>query len=174
MNEQAVGLDIRDATPENAAAIARIYNEGIEDRLATFETALRDADERRAWLAGHDARHPVIVAERSGAVVGWASLNVFNPRPAYDHVADFSIYIGREQRGGGIGSALLTALEQRARAIGFHKLVLAALPANTAGMRLYARQGFRAVGVYHEQALLDGRWTDSIIMEKILGESTPR
>lgn len=174
MNEQADGLSIRNATFEDAAAIARIYNEGIDDRLATFETVLRDADERRAWLADHDARHPVLVAELCGVVAGWASLNAFNPRPAYDHVADFSIYIARERRGSGVGSLLLTALEERGRAIGLHKLVLAALPANAAGMRLYTRHGFRTVGVYHEQALLDGRWTDSIVMEKLLGETAPR
>jgi L-amino acid N-acyltransferase YncA len=162
-------MQIRDATEADAAAIARIYNEGIEDRIATLETELRTPAERAAWLAARGPRHPVLVAvDDGGAVVGWGSLNAFNPRAAYDHVADFSVYVAREQRGRGIGDALLTALEGRARALGYHKLVLAAFPFNAAGLRLYRRHGFRTVGTYREQGLLDGRWVDVMAMEKIL------
>jgi phosphinothricin acetyltransferase len=164
------GMLIRDATPDDAAAIARIYNEGIEDRMATLETQLRTPEERAEWMAARGPRHPVLVAvDGSGAVVGWASLNSFNPRPAYDHVVDFSVYVGRDQRGRGIGDALLGALEVRARALGYHKMVLAAFPTNAPGMRLYERHGFRTVGIYHEQGMLDGHWVDVIVMEKILG-----
>lgn len=166
--ETGSGPRVRDATAADAAALARIYNQGIEDRIATLETELRTAEERAAWLAARDPRHPVLVAEDEGQVVGWASLNVFNPRAAYAHVADISVYVARERRGSGIGRLLLTALEQRARAIGYHKLVLAAFPFNVAGMRLYRRCGFRVVGTYHEQGLLDGRWVDVVVMEKIL------
>jgi phosphinothricin acetyltransferase len=163
-------MTVRDAEPGDAAAIARIYNEGIEDRLATLETQPRTPEERAEWLRAHDARHPVLVAvDVDGAIVGWGSLNVFNPRPAYDHVADFSVYVAREARGRGVGSLLLSALEERARQIGFHKLVLAAFPVNAAGMRLYERHGFRTVGIYKEQGMLDGQWVDVIIMEKLLG-----
>ncbi|MBV9620785.1 MAG: N-acetyltransferase [Gammaproteobacteria bacterium] len=114
----------------------------------------------------------VAVAD-DGSVVGWGSLNQFNPRPAYDHVADFSVYVAREQRGRGIGDALLSALEQRARDIGYHKLVLAAFPTNSGGMRLYQRHGFSTVGIYHEQGLLDGKWVDVIVMEKLLTTTPP-
>jgi L-amino acid N-acyltransferase YncA len=162
-------LTIREAQADDAAEIARIYNQGIEDRLATLETTLRSPDERAEWLAARGPRHPVIVAVADGEdIVGWASLNAFNPRPAYDHVADFSVYVAREARGRGIGDALLSALEDRARALGYHKLVLAAFPANAAGMRLYQRHGFRTVGVYLEQGQLDGHWVDVIVMEKLL------
>jgi L-amino acid N-acyltransferase YncA len=101
-------------------------------------------------------------------VVGWASLNQFNPRPAYDYVADCSVYAAREHRGQGVGLLLLTALEQRARDLGYHKLVLAALGHNDAGRRLYERGGFTEVGVYHEQGRLDEQWVDVLIMEEIL------
>lgn len=164
------GLQIRDATIEDAPAIARIYNQGIEDRVATLETQPRTPEERAEWLAAHGSRYPVLVAaDGSGAVLGWASLNRFNPRPAYDHVVDFSVYVAREQRGRGIGDALLGALEERARGLGYHKLVLAAFPTNAPGMRLYERHGFGTVGVYHEQGQLDGQWVDVITMEKLLG-----
>ncbi len=162
-------MEVRDATPADAAVIARIYNQGIEDRVATLETQTRTPEERVEWMAGRGPRHPVLVAvDDTGAVAGWGSLNAFNPRPAYDHVVDFSVYVAREQRGRGIGDALLGALEERARQIGYHKMVLAAFPTNAPGMRLYERHGFTTVGIYHEQGMLDGRWVDVIVMEKIL------
>ena len=161
---------VQPATPSDIASITRIYNEGIADRVATLETEARSEAERAAWLAGRGPRHPVLVAERAGAVVGWASLNPFNPRPAYDHVADLSVYVGRETRGGGVGSALLAALVGEGQRLAYHKLVLAAFPTNAAGLRLYRRFGFREVGVYEEQGLLDGRWVDVIVMERLLGD----
>jgi L-amino acid N-acyltransferase YncA/DNA-binding MarR family transcriptional regulator len=170
MSTRADGrLEIRDARVEDASAIARIYNQGIEDRVATLETQLRSPEERAEWLAARGPRHPVLVAQDGGgAVLGWASLNAFNPRAAYDHVADLSVYVAREHRGRGIGDALLGALEQRARGLGYHKLVLAAFPSNAPGMRLYERHGFATVGIYREQGQLDGCWVDVIAMEKLL------
>lgn len=167
-------MHVRDAAREDAAAIAKIYNQGIEDRVATLETQLRGPEERAEWLAARGHKHPVLVAvgadasTPAGAVLGWGSLNSFNPRAAYDQVVDFSVYVGREHRGWGVGDALLGALEQRARALGYHKMVLAAFPNNAPGMRLYERHGFQRVGIYHEQGLLDGTWVDVIVMEKIL------
>jgi L-amino acid N-acyltransferase YncA len=159
---------IRAATPADADAICRIYNQGIRDRVATLETEERTPAERAQWLEARGPRHPVLVAEADGLVVGWASLNVFNARRAYDHVADLSLYVEREWRGHGVGRRLLAALVARAIELGYHKLVLAAFPWNTAGMRAYGRAGFREVGIYREQGRLDGRWVDTIAMEKIL------
>jgi phosphinothricin acetyltransferase len=159
---------IRPATVADAAALCRIYNQGIQDRVATLETEERTPEERAQWLEARGPRHPVLVAESDGAVVGWASLNVFNPRRAYEHVADLSLYVEREWRGRGVGRRLLDALVARARELDYHKLVLAAFPWNEAGMRAYQRAGFRDVGIYREQGRLDGRWVDTIVMEKIL------
>ena len=161
-------VSLRDAEPADAAAVAVVYNQGIEDRLATLETETRSAEERRRWLAARGPRHPVLVAEVDGKVVGWGSLNAFNPRPAYDHVADFSVYVEREWRGRGVGHRLLEALIARGRELGYHKLVLAAFPFNAAGVALYRRLGFTEVGVYREQGRLDGRWVDVVVMERIL------
>jgi L-amino acid N-acyltransferase YncA len=194
-------LTIRDATLADAEAICRIYNQGIDDRVATLETETRTPAERREWLAARGPRHPVLVSETTQpptissrsptalatqpltilsspptaraqhaapAPTGWASLNRFNPRPVYDHVADLSVYVDRAWRGHGVGRALLGALIERARTIGYHKLVLAAFPDNMAGMALYTRLGFTRVGVYHEQGLLDGRWVDVVVMERLL------
>ena len=159
---------IRVASLDDAPAVCRIYNQGIQDRVATLETEERSAEERAEWLATRDARHPVLVAESGGRVVGWASLNVFNARRAYEHVADLSLYVERDWRGHGVGRQLLQTLVARAAELGYHKLVLAAFPWNAAGMRAYGRAGFREVGIYREQGRLDGRWVDTIVMEKIL------
>ena len=161
-------ITLRPAAPDDAAAICLIYNQGIEDRVATLETELRTPAERREWMAARGARHPVIVAEAGGRVVGWASLNRFNPRPAYDHVADISVYVERGWRGRGMGRRLLDRLVELGRELRYHKLVLAAFPFNAAGIALYERVGFRAVGVYREQGLLDGRWVDVIVMDLLL------
>lgn len=161
-------MHIRPAAAADAARISQIYNEGIEDRVATLETALRTPDDRRAWLAARDARHPVLVAELEDGVAGWGSLNIFNPRPVYDSVADFSVYVARAARGRGVGRALLGRLVEEARALDYHKLVLAAFPFNAAGMALYRSAGFTRVGLYHEQGQLDGHWVDVVVMEKLL------
>ena len=160
-------IQIRRARASDVVAIATIYNQGIEDRLATLETELRTADEREEWLAARGPRHPVLVAEADGVVAGWASLNRFNPRPAYDHVADFSIYIERGWRGRGVGRQLLTALIELAQELRYHKMVLAAFPFNPAGVALHERLGFTTVGVYREQGLLDGTWVDVLVMERV-------
>jgi phosphinothricin acetyltransferase len=161
-------VSVRDAAAEDAAAICTIYNQGIEDRIATLETQLRTPEERRQWMAARGARHPVVVAVSGGQVVGWGSLNSFNPRPAYDHVVDLSVYVERAWRGRGVGRVLLTHLLDRARGLGYHKMVLATFPYNAGGLALYRRMGFSEVGVYREQGQLDGRWVDVLIMERLL------
>lgn len=160
---------VRPATEGDIGAICEIYNQGIADRVATLETDRRTPDERRQWLAARSPRHPVIVAQApDGAVVGWGSLNVFNARAAYRFVADLSVYVERGWRGRGVGSALLARLVELAREHGYHKMVLSAFPTNEAGLALYEKFGFRTVGIYREQGLLDGRWVDTIIMERLL------
>lgn len=162
-------LPIRAARASDAATICLIYNQGIEDRIATLETELRTPDERRQWLAARSPRHPVFVAEDgAGGVVGWGSLNVYNPREAYRHVVDFSVYVERGWRGKGVGRRLLAHLIKQARTIGYHKMMLSTFPFNESGVALYERMGFSRVGVMREMGQLDGRWIDTLIMEKLL------
>jgi phosphinothricin acetyltransferase len=165
-------IALRPATPADAAAICQIYNQGIEDRIATLETELRTPEERGQWLAVRGPKHPVFVAmetsDPEGTIVGWGSLNVYNARPAYQYVADFSIYIERGWRGKGVGRRLLEHLIEQARHLGYHKMMLSTFPFNATGVALYERLGFTRVGVLHEMGQLDGRWVDTLIMEKLL------
>src|SRR5437879_3078518 len=125
-------MHVRFAALDDAPAICTIYNQGIDDRVATLETELRDAEERRRWLASRGTRYPVIVAEARGQIIGWSSLNSFNPRRAYDHVADLSVYVERTWRGRGAGRVLLERLLELGRGLHFHKLRLACFATNKA------------------------------------------
>lgn len=161
-------LQVRAARFGDLPLIQDIHNQGIIDRVATLDTEVRTMSDMQLWFKRHGPRHPVLVAEVGDSIAGWASLNTFNARLAYQYVADLSIYLAWPWRGKGLGARLLAPLIPLARELGYHKIVLAAFPTNTAGMRLYERQGFTTVGIYKEMGLLDGRWVDTIIMEKLL------
>jgi L-amino acid N-acyltransferase YncA len=161
-------LQVRAARFGDLPLIQDIHNQGIIDRVATLDTEVRTMTDMQLWFKRHGPRHPVLVAEVGDSIAGWASLNTFNARLAYQYVADLSIYLARPWRGKGLGARLLAPLIALARELGYHKIVLSAFPTNTAGMRLYERQGFTTVGIYKEMGLLDGRWVDTIIMEKLL------
>jgi L-amino acid N-acyltransferase YncA len=164
-------LRIRPARFPDLRSIREIHNQGILDRVATLDTEPHTKQEILEWFYKHGPRHPVLVAEIDGGIAGWASLNMFNPRQAYQYVADLSVYIARPWQGKGIGMKLLQAIIPLGSELGYHKIVLSAFPFNTAGMRLYKRQGFTTVGIYKEMGLLDGRWVDTVIMEKLLHTS---
>nr|WP_278308965.1 arsinothricin resistance N-acetyltransferase ArsN1 family A [Lutispora thermophila] len=145
--------------------ITKIYNEGIEDRIATLESKLKTEEEMLDWLKDRSGRHKVLVIEdEKNTVHGWASLNVFNSRCCYSGVVDISIYISRKMRGKGLGKLLLRSLIQTAKDEGFHKLVLSTFKTNEAGQKLYKSLGFREVGTYEKHGILDGKWIDITIM----------
>jgi phosphinothricin acetyltransferase len=165
-----VTYTVRPARRDDAAAIALVYNDGIADRNATFETAPRTAADVERWL---DAGYPLVVAEaEDGASAGWASAPPYRPaRPAYAGVADFSIYVARERRGQGVGRVLLAGLVEECERRGFWKLVSRVFPENEASLALCRSLGFREVGVYRRHARLDGEWRDVVIVERLLGEA---
>jgi phosphinothricin acetyltransferase len=162
---------VRPATADDAAAVARIYNEGIEDRTATFETRLRSADDVRPWFGGV---HPVVVVEETGEVIAFGAASTYRPRECYAGVAEFSVYVARTWRGRGAGRLALEALVAAARAAGFWKLVSRVFVENAASRALLASQGFREVGVYERHGRLDGVWRDVVIVERFLGEPDRR
>lgn len=161
-------IAVRRATTEDVADILRIYNQGIEDRIATLEEEPKDLVYMKKWLDGHQGRHTVLVAEKKGRVVGWSSLNPYSQRCAYRGVADLSIYIHRDHRGQGVGSILLDALENEARNSEFYKIVLFTFPFNGQGQGLYRKMNYREVGIFENQGILEGKPIDVMIMEKLL------
>jgi phosphinothricin acetyltransferase len=159
------------ATLTDAAAIAQIYNQGIEERIATFETARRSTAQIQAQLVEKGDRYPTIVVERSSDVVAWAGAGPYRSRDAYVGVAEHSVYTAREARGAGAGRAALDALIREYESRGFWKLVSRIFPENRPSLVLHERAGFRVVGVYRRHGRLDGQWRDCVIVERLLGEA---
>ena len=162
-----MSLRSRPPRPEDAEAVARIYNDGIADRLATFETRERTAADIVAWL---DDGFPLVIVEgEDGNVLAWASAPPYRPhREAYRGVGDFSVYVAREARGRGAGRLAMEALAAEARSRGFWKLVGRIFPENGASLALCRKLGFREVGTYERHAQLDGVWRDVVVVELLL------
>jgi len=165
------GTIVRPGRPGDETAIAAIYNEGIADRIATFETEPRTPEQVAGWVGERSRRFPVTVAERQGRVVAWAAASEYRPRSCYEGVAEFSVYAARDARGTGAGRAALAGLIDACEAAGFWKLVSRIFPENTASRALCRGLGFREVGTYQRHGRLDGRWRDTVIVERLLGEA---
>jgi phosphinothricin acetyltransferase len=148
--------------------MAAIYNEGIADRIGTFETEPRTAQQIEAWF---DGRHPIVVVEAGSQVVAFASTSAYRERECYAGVAEFSVYVARHCRGMGAGRAAMAALLAAAEAAGFWKLLSRIFPENAASRALMAKLGFREVGIYRRHGRLDGVWRDCVIVERLLGEA---
>ena len=158
-------LQVRAARPADSEEIVAIYNEGIEDRVATFETRPRRSDDISHWFAG---RYPCVVVLQDGRVTAFAATSQYRPRECYDGVAEFSVYVARVARRQGVGRAAMQGLMTEAREAGFHKLVSRVFPENTASLRLLQALGFRRVGEYRRHAQLDGIWRGVVIVECLL------
>ena len=165
-------ISTRLATPEDAAAIAAIYNEGIAERIATFETEPRTAEQIATQLLDKRDRFPTIVAEHGGRVVAWAGAGPYRARAAYAGVAEHSVYVARSARGKGAGRVVLNALCRVYGERGFWKIVSRIFPENTASLALHERCGFRVVGIYRRHGRLEGDWRDCVIVERLLDEDT--
>jgi phosphinothricin acetyltransferase len=158
-------MHARPATLHDAAAVAAIYTQGIEDRIATFETRPRSAEDIALWF---DGVHPIVIVEDEGRVIAFAATAIYRPRDCYRGVAEFSVYVAREARGRGAGRRALQALLDAAQAAGYWKLVSRVFTDNTASLRLLRSLGFREVGVYEKHGQLDGVWKDVAIVERLI------
>ena len=158
-------LRSRRATVDDGVAIARIYNEGIADGIATFETRIRHADDVRSWMA---TRFPVVVVESDGEVIAFASTSEYRPRDCYARIAEFSVYVARDRRGEGAGRLAMNALMEEAVNAGFWKLVSRVFVENLASRSLLRELGFREVGIYERHGQVGGAWKDVVIVERLL------
>lgn len=153
------------ASPHDAAAIAAIYNQGIEDRVATFETQPRTPADVAAWF---DGVHPTVVVESGGRVVAFASTSTYRPRACYAGIAEVSLYVERSFRRRGAGRIAMREIIAGAERAGFWKLVSRVFLDNQASRRLIASAGFREVGIYKNHGKLDGVWRDVLIVECVI------
>ena len=158
---------VRSARVEDVPALAGIYNEAVLTTVATFDTEPRSLEAQRQWLEHHDARHPVLVAELQGEVVGWASLTAWSDRRAYDGTAEVSVYVRSDHRGRRIGRTLLTSLVATADGLGLHVLLARIADGNAVSVHLHRALGFRSVGVMREVGFKFERWIDVHLLERM-------
>lgn len=168
-------LLIRDAGEADLAAIRDIYNHAVEHTTAIWNDILVDLDNRRAWLDARLERgFPVLVAERDGKVIGYASYGDWRPHDGYRHTVEHSVYVDKDCRGGGIGRQLMAALLARARAGNIHVMIAAIEVGNTASIALHEKLGFAMVGIHKQVGTKFGRWLDLAAMELVLDDRQPR
>jgi L-amino acid N-acyltransferase YncA len=161
---------VRDARCEDCEAIAAIYNEGITEGRSTFETQPRTAADISGWLGS--PRHPTLVAEHDGDIVGWARIAPYSTRPCYAGIAEASVYIRASARGQGLGSTLASVLIDRAEQVGLEKMIGKLLVENEPSRRLAARHGFREVGLHLRHGRIRGEWRDVLVIELLLGATS--
>jgi phosphinothricin acetyltransferase len=159
----------RPARPEDAAAIAEIYSEGIADRIATFETDPRSASDIAPWF--ESAYAFVCVLDTDGHVVGYAVAHPYADRCCYRGIGEFSVYVRRSHRGQGVGQAALAALIEESRRKGLWKLLSRVFPQNRASLTLMRRVGFKEIGVHEKHGKLEGVWMDTVIVERLIPEN---
>ena len=166
-------LMIRDATEEDAEAIAAIYAHHVAHGTASYDTAAPSIEDTGAKIRRiNGARWPFIVKEQDGAVAGYAYVTQFRDRAAYVWTCEDSIYVHPDWQGRSIGKALLRELLRRAEAFGFRQMVAVIGGAEPASIRLHAAFGFREVGRLHAVGWKHGRWLDSVYMQISLGEGS--
>ena len=165
-------LAVRVAGVADAAAVARIYNEGIEERRSTFETTPRTVEDILAWLRAGD-RLPVLVADQGGGPLGWGRILRYSDRAAYTGVGEASVYVQRAARGQGIGRRLLEELEGRALELGYWKLTAKVFPENAGSVALVRRCGWREVGLHLRHGQLEGVWRDVLVVERLIDAEAP-
>ena len=142
--------------------VRAIYEEGIRSGNATFETSAP------SWEQWDKAHLPFcrLVARNRGAMVGWAALSPVSARKAYAGVAEASVYVSESAQGKGVGTALQEELTRQSEAHGIWTLQGVVFPENTASLALLKRFGFREVGRRERISQLDGRWRDTILLER--------
>jgi L-amino acid N-acyltransferase YncA len=157
---------IRPARPEDLAAVAEIYNAGIAERVATFETNPRTPADISSWV--QDGR-PFIVAEDDGQVVGWARAGFYSDRCVYEGVGEHAVYVRPTARGRGLGRELLRELCLESERHGLYKLTSRVFTDNGPSRAAHLAAGFEEVGVQRRHGMLDGRWKDCVLVEHLLG-----
>jgi phosphinothricin acetyltransferase len=171
MTEWSGPLKIRPARIDDAKEIARIYNQGVQDRAATFENAFVTPDERYLWLTARPDKYPVLVAEVKHTLMGWSALNPYSPRHCYDGIAELSIYIERSLRGHGVAQELMKAMQSAAREKGFYKLIGRIMAVNEGARKLCQLTGWKEVGVHEKHGKLGGEWHDLVLVEFLIPDN---
>ncbi len=164
-----LGLVIRPAELADAAAVTAIYNQGIEDRVGTFQTEPRPVEEIEGWFP--HAKAFVVVVDAAGEVLGYAVAHPYADRCWYQGIGEFSVYIRRDARGRGVGRLAMSGLIDASRDAGLYKLFSRVFPENLASRNLMAWSGFKEIGLHEKHGKLDGVWRDCVMVERLIPEN---
>ncbi|HWV08442.1 N-acetyltransferase family protein [Pseudomonas sp.] len=161
---------IADATPADLPGILAIYNDAVLNTTAIWNETEVDLANRQGWLNDREAAgFPVLVARTpEGEVLGYASYGTWRSIEGFRHTVEHSVYVRSDQRGQGLGPALMQALVARARRAGLHVMVAAIEAENQASIRLHERLGFVTTGQMPQVGRKFGRWLDLTFMQLIL------
>jgi len=160
---------IRLASEGDLPVINEIYNHYVIHSACTYQEEPELLSGRQQWFAHHGGRHPVIVAQTGGRVVGWGSLSPYHPRSAYRYTVENSIYVHPDHHRRGLGSALLSDLIARARAIGHHAIIAGIDADQAASIGLHTKWGFKKVGHLEQVGFKFNQWLSVVYMELLLG-----
>ena len=163
-----MSITIRHALPDDLDQITRIYADAVLNGTASYELEPPTrADMGERFEALMDGGYPYLVAEREGAIIGYAYAGPFRARPAYRFIVEDSIYIAPEAKGAGIGKALMQALIDETTALGFRQIiaVIGDGHAESASVRLHERLGFHHTGRMDGSGYKHGRWLDTVFMQ---------
>lgn len=161
-------IRIRPVEFADLPAITDIYNDAILTTTATFDTEPKTPDDRRQWFESHDERHPILVAEVDGQVVGWTCLSHWSERRAYDDTGETSFYVKSDFRGQGIGRQLKLAIIAEARRLGFHSLIARVAEGSGESLHINESVGFTRVGLLKEVGMKFGRRLGVHILQLML------
>ncbi|WP_395396165.1 N-acetyltransferase family protein (plasmid) [Novosphingobium sp. BL-8A] len=163
-------MNIRDADPADAEAITAIYNDAVVNTTAIWNDTRIDTANRLAWLADRAKQgYPVLVAvDADNAVIGYASFGDWRAWDGYRHTVEHSVYVRADQRGCGVGKALMIALVDRARRIGKHVMVAGIEAGNVGSIRLHEKLGFENVGHLSQVGMKFGKWLDLAFLQLTL------
>jgi L-amino acid N-acyltransferase YncA len=167
------GLVVRASTEADVARCTEIYSHHVLHGTASFELDPPDiAEMKKRRAAVLELGLPHLVAERDGRVMGYAYASNWRPRPAYKFSVEDSIYIDKDAVGQGVGKALLPVLIEQCTALGKKQMVaVIGDSGSTPSIRLHASCGFRMVGTLENIGFKFGRWLDSVLMQRPLGEN---
>lgn len=166
---------IRQATEDDLPVICDIYNDAVANTTAIWNETIVDVANRSAWLkARSQAAYPVLVGVSDGGdIVGYASFGDWRAFDGYRHTVEHSVYVHRDNRGGGIGRKLMAALIAEAERLGKHVMVGAIESENAASIRLHQKLGFIETGRMREVGTKFGRWLDLTFMQLVLTTGSP-
>lgn len=171
---ERLAVIIREANIADLPDIVEIYNQGVEDGVATCDLSGFNAEQRYTWFVEHKGRYPLWVAENAeGTVIGWTALSQYDTKPCFAQTAMFSTYVHRDVRSQGVGSILRRHLIEQARRLGFHTIMNRVFAINERSIALAKKFGFTQVGHMREIVYRDGRYIDCVFFQLILEPAEP-